>query len=203
MPKQLAHFACTSVIEATEAFFIASDADVASYVEKIAERRGINLSDQSSGIDILSPGDFVRLQIHKSTALALAKKDDTVTDLVDPRQTTARGRMTMRLGALTTKAIPTSVKLGREMLPVEKLWAMGLPIFKDRLPDDIQALCKFSTDFMQALVSLPDTVITRLVGNGMSLAVVGTALGFSLSQLEPISRAGMSCIWHDSDSDDA
>ena len=196
-PLELEAFMCTADITAEQCFFVADKQDIECYVTSEARRKGIIRAQ--TPLDVMAAGDFVRMQVLRYGGVEpgqLAHQSGTC----DSRQTKQRTRLVQHnLGALTTKALPVSLGLSRQMLPKEMLWAMGIPVYTHLLPSEFQGA--FACPFQALLSKLPAGSLTKLAGNGMSLVIIGHTMGFVLANLVTIKSKGitMSSVWHDSD----
>ena len=196
--KALAPFQATSALSGEDCFFVAPEAEVQKFIKETAAQKRIHWVKHA--LDLLSPGDFIRLQIHaavhdQAQAAAAGSSRGSSSGTCDPRQT-ARGKVSHALGCITTKALPVGLKVERRMLPKELLWAMGVPVYSASLTDSVQ---HYRCPFEHILDELPPAQVTKLAGNGMSLVVIGTALAFSLSNMLVLDPTKMSGVWHDDD----
>ena len=95
--------------------------------------------------------------------------------------------------SLLTKSVPWSFKRKRELLPKEALLTSGIPEYDERVPSKYSGI--FTCPYQSLLEGRPrkgrrtgkgsgkaltEAEIRQLVGNGVSLVVVGTALGIGL-----------------------
>ena len=147
------------------------------------------LKAASAGMEhLLSGGDFARIRTQEVEEL-LRRGEDAHDDrifLADgiamKGQTASFSKVKKLMPSLMTRSVPWSYRWKRELLPVEGLGVMGIPVFQSWLRDKEQGL--YGCPYQHMLTLLNDSDVRRLAGNGMSLQVMGVAFAAGLSSVD-------------------
>eukprot|EP00913_Durusdinium_trenchii_P010377 g9728.t1 len=134
------------------------------------------LKAASAGMEhLLSGGDFARIRTQEVEEL-LRRGEDAHDDrifLADgiamKGQTASFSKVKKLMPSLMTRSVPWSYRWKRELLPVEGLGVMGIPVFQSWLHEKEQGL--YGCPYQHMLTLLNDSDVRRLAGNGMSLQV--------------------------------
>ena len=97
-------------------------------------------------------------------------------------QTAGFSRVKKLMPSLMTKCVPWSYRYKRDLIPLEALHVMGVPVFQEHIPRKYVGI--YSCPFRRLLPLLKDGEVRKLAGNGMSLQVIGVALVAGLSSFE-------------------
>ena len=139
---------------------------------------------------LLSGGDLARIRSHEFDELTRRGEDvqDARVSLGEgiamKGQTSAFCKVKLLMPSLMTRSVPWSYRYKRELLPLEALEVMGVPIFDEHLPQTLIGLQSIGCPYKHLLdSSLGDVEVRRLAGNGMSLQVMGVAFLCGLSSV--------------------
>ena len=193
----LSHFKMGTAMEG-DVFFAAPPKFVAEYVSRRYAKAspGSAPTVRSSAIPnlvvgmeaLLSGGDLARIRCQESEELQRRGEDvsDPRVCLRDgiglPSQTTGFCKVKKFMPSLLTRSIPWSYRWKRELIPLEAMGVMGVPVFRSCLPKSFQN--HYGCPFGHLLLKLGDSDVRRLAGNGMSFQVMGVAFVAGLSSFQ-------------------
>ena len=182
------HFQIGTVLEG-DVFFSAPKSWVERYMQQAAQKAGVSLAECSAGMEpCLSGGDLGRIRTQEMEELARRGEDPDdqriwLTDGICMKtQTAGFSRVKTLMPSLMTKSVPWSYRYKRDLIPLEALHVMGVPVFQEHIPRKYTGI--YSCPFRRLLPLLKDGEVRKLAGNGMSLQVIGVALVAGLSSFE-------------------
>ena len=173
------------------AFFRAPDSDVGQFMERIADKRNLELPKQvkSGNVDnvyklLCGSGHRIRegryLEMARRSTMQL--HEDDVDFVCDQSQTPGDfGGVTRHVPSFTTKTEPHSLLLRRPMLTAEKCEAMGLPYYT---PDGFEF--KNPLKHLVASDEFTSGQWNTMLGNSMHVGAVGAVLMLSLACTEAV-----------------
>ena len=189
-----------------DVFFAAPQSWVQKYIARRAGKgKGFGMESQSGnsktrfplfGMEhIMSGGDLARIRTQEVEELLRRVEDvsDTRVSLTDgicmKGQTSSFSRVKTFMPSLMTRSVPWSFRWKRELLPVEALGVMGIPVFRQWAPERFRGI--YGCPFQHLLSDMSDADVRRLAGNGMSLQVMGVAFchGLASFALQPSTEA--------------
>jgi hypothetical protein len=177
--------------------FQAPEEEVDKYYSRRAKSRQVpEAAVEECRLNALTAGSYVRHSLYaQKSKEAKGKRGEQTASLVSLGQSTENhGHISESVPTLLRTSQVFSLDKVRELIPLEHLSTMGLPVFP-HLKEKTGYSCPF-----QGLLdsdSLADSDIKQLAGNSVPLVILGAAIIWAFSNITRRDPASMGSLLHD------